>query len=244
MNFKRTMTRVSTLSVLLVLAIQGCSPSSPAPTSTPTASPSPLPTNTLPPTPEPSPTFTPPPVPNLPTETVTPLPIATNDPNAIVVADTPTETPKSSGISRCYGMTGRIEVRTVVAEAAGLGLDPFSIGEIPFEVTSQYAPYRVAGKSKLVYKQKVEEDWGTYKGDINLMGSISGQCLTGDKDGELHLNISINGSQTVVIRSKGYNKQIPWSGGANIPLIFGHSEGYTMAGEKWLFILHMGPPKE
>jgi hypothetical protein len=238
------MTRVFTLCVLLAIFVQGCSTSTPEPTVTSLPSPSPLPTNTVPPTVEPSPTFTPPPVPNLPTETVTPLPISTNDPNAVVATEAPSETPKSSGVSRCYGMVGRIEVRAVVAEAAGLGLDPFSIGEIPFEITSQYAPYRVAGKSKLVYKNKTEEDWGTYKGDINLMGSISGQCLTGDKDGELHINISINGSQLVVIRSKGYNKQIPWSGGVSIPLIFGHSEGYTMAGEKWLFILHMGPPKE
>ncbi len=244
MNFKRMMTRVFTLSVILIIFAQGCSTSTPAPTSTPLPSSTPMPTNTVPPTVAPSPTFTPPPVPNLPTETVTPLPIATNDPNAIVAAETPTEGPKNSGVSRCYGMTGRIEVRAMVPEAAGLGLDPFSIGEIPFEVTTSYAPYRVAGRSKLVYKDKTEEDWGTYKGDINLMGSISGQCLTGDKDGELHINISINGSQLIVIRSKGFNKQIPWSGGVSVPLILGHSEGYSMAGEKWLFVLHMGPGQE
>lgn len=243
MNFNRKMTRVFTLCVLLVIFVQGCSTSTPEPTVTPMPSPSPLPTNTVPPTVEPSPTFTPPPVPNLPTETVTPLPISTNDPNAVVAAETPTETPKSSGVSRCYGMNGRIEVRVVVAEAAGM-VDPFSIGEIPFTVTSQYAPYRVSGKSKLVYKNKTEEDWGSYKGDINLMGSISGQCMTGENDGELRINISMNGKQTVVIRSKGFNKQIPWSGGVSIPLIFGHSEGYSMAGEEWLFVLHMGVAEE
>jgi hypothetical protein len=233
------MTRVFTLSVLLVISIQGCSIFPQAATSTPTLTPSPLPTNTLPPTQEPSPTYTPPPVPNLPTDTVTPLPIATNDPNAVVIVDTPTETPKSSSVSRCYGMHGRIEVRAVVAEAAGL-VDPFSIGEIPFAVTTEYAPYRVSGKSKLIYKQKNEEDWGSYKGDINLMGSISGQCMTGENDGQLRINVSINGSQLVVIRSKGFNKQIPWSGSVSIPLILGHSEGYSMAGEEWLFVLHKG----
>jgi len=136
-------------------------------------------------------------------------------------------------------MYGRIEVRVVVSEASGL-VDPFTIGEIPFEVTTQYAPYRVAGRSKLIYKNKTEVDWGSYKGDINLLGTITGQCMTGENDGELRLTINMSGNQFVVIRSKGFNKQIPWSGGASIPLTFGYSEGYTMAGEEWLFILHKG----
>lgn len=135
-------------------------------------------------------------------------------------------------------------MRILVPEAAAVGYKPFTIGEIPFSVTTEYAPYRIQGKSKLVYKGKTEEDWGSYKGDVNLTGSISGQCMTGENDGELRLNVSMNGNQLVVIRSRGFNKQFPWSGGVSIPLIFGHSEGYSMSGEEWLFVLHMGPPKE
>lgn len=243
MNFNKLFLRVITFSILLAISIQGCSIISPEPTSTPTLAPTPLPTDTLVPTIEPSPTITLiPPTSSLPTETVTPFPVASETPNVEV----PTETPKSasSGTSRCYGMNGRIEVRVIVPEAAGYGLDPFSIGEIPFYVTTQSVPYRVEGKSKLVYKGKTEEDWGSYKGDINLMGAISGQCMTGENDGELRINISMSGKQTVVIRAKGFNKQIPWSGGVSIPLIFGWSEGYTMAGEEWLFVLHKGPGEE
>lgn len=242
MNTKKLLLRVFTLSVLIAISIQGCSIISPAPTSTPTTTPSPIPTNTLPPTIEPSPTITlVPPTSSLPTETVTPLPVATEAP----IQETPTETPQSasSGTSRCYGMIGRIEVRVVVPEAAGL-VDPFTIGEIPFEVTTYSVPYRVAGKSKLVYKDKIEEDWGTYKGDISVVGSITGQCMTGENDGELHLTIMLNGKRFVVVRSKGFNKQITWDGGDSFPLIFGWSDGYTMSGNDWLFILHKGYGEE
>ncbi|MBN1537567.1 MAG: hypothetical protein JW908_12590 [Anaerolineales bacterium] len=237
MIIKKLVIRVFTLSLLLAFFTQGCSLFPQSPTSTPTLTPSPLPTDTLVPTEIPVPTDTlVPPTSSLPTETMTPLPVATEAP----VVETPTETPQSVSLSRCYGLHGRLEVRIVVAEAAAVGMKPFTIGEIPFYVTTEYAPYRIQGKSKLVYKQKNEEDWGTYKGDVNLMGSVTGQCVAGENDVELRLNISMSGSQVVVVRSKGYNKQFPWSGGVNIPLTFGLMEGYTMSDEGYVFVLHKG----
>lgn len=241
MNIKMTLPKVISLSLLVAIFVSGCGIFPQAATSTPTLTPTSLPTNTLPPpTPEPSATFTAiPPTPVPPTPTVTPLPVMMETATPL-----PTQASSSSGTSRCYGLNGRLEVRAYVPEAAGVGLEPFSIGEIPFSVVTNYVPYRIQGKSKLVYKGKTEEDWGSYKGDINMMGSVTGQCLTGEHDGELRLNVALSGNRLIVVRSRGYNKQFPWSGGNNIPITLFLSEGYTYTTDEWVFVLHKGPGED
>lgn len=246
MNIKKNLTKVISLSLLVMAIVPGCSvfPKAvePTPLPTNTIAPLPMPTNPLPPPPtaEPSPTFTEiPPSPIPPTETVTPLPIMMETATPL-----PPQGSASSGTSRCNGLHGRLEVRVYIGEAASVGMEAFSIGEIPFGVTTSYAPYRIQGKGKLVQKGKTEEDWGFYKADINMTGSVSGQCLTGEHDGELRLNVSLAGNRTVTVRARGFNKTFTLSGGDNIPITMMWQEGYYWAANEWIFVIHKGPGED
>ena len=52
--------------------------------------------------------------------------------------------------NRCKGISGELEMKILVGPAAAVGLEPFSVGQIPFTVTSQ-DPYTMQGKTHLSY---------------------------------------------------------------------------------------------
>jgi len=149
-------------------------------------------------------------------------------------------TPGPSVASRCQGLSGALEVQVLVGPAEAVGLEPVSVGDVPFSVISQEAPYWVEGQAPIVYEAVLEEKWGTYTVTMDLETAVSGECM-GEAGSELlDLVLDMSGEQLVVVESEGFSGEYPWAGTHALDLSFPLEEGATADGEGWVVVLHLG----
>jgi hypothetical protein len=110
-------------------------------------------------------------------------------------------TPSPSVVSRCQGLGGTLEVQVLVGPAEAVGLEPVSVGDVPFTVTAQQPPYWVEGQAPISYEAVLEEKWGTYTVSMDLELAVSGEC-TGEAGSErLDLVMDMSGEQLVVVEA-------------------------------------------
>lgn len=159
-------------------------------------------------------------------------------PTPTLVAAQPHVTP-TIYTSECAGLVAELEVQVLVGPAEAVGLEPFSIGYIPFAVTVDQEPYLLQGGGQLEYAEILIEEWGSYEVNLVMDATITGECVDTGGAGELHMVVEMSGMQTVVVTADNFYGEYPWSGTTPFDLIFPLVEGASMEGEGWAFTLHM-----
>jgi hypothetical protein len=172
------------------------------------------------------------------------LPTATTAPD---VEKTKTVTPIAPGLltpeftltpNPCKGISGELEIEILVGPAAAVGLEPLSIGKIPFTVTSQ-EPYTIQGKTHLSYNKTMNYDWGTYTVTLEMNADLAGECVVAKGSYSLNMAVTMSGEQNVVVVYKLVPQTYPWKGIATVNTSFPIQDGATANGEGWIFILHL-----
>ncbi len=168
-----------------------------------------------------------PPASPTPTPTVTPTP-------ATGILLTPT-----APASACAGLGGEIEVQVLVGPADAAGLEPVAVGKVPFSVASSEAPYRVQGAGPISYEAVLEREWGTYAVTLDLATTVNGECLGAGGEERLQLILEATGQQMVVVDAEGFHGEYPWSGTHTFELDLPLTDGATVTGEGYSFVLHL-----
>jgi hypothetical protein len=167
------------------------------------------------------------------TMTMTPSPTPTAEP--VVQPATPTP----AVASRCRGLAGTLEVQVLVGPAEAVGLEPVAVGNVPFVVTTEQAPYLIEGQAPIAYEATLAEQWGTYSVNMDLDMAVSGECQGEGGSELLDLVLDMSGEQLVVVDSEGFHGEYPWSGTHALNLSFPLQEGATAQGEGWVVVLHL-----
>jgi hypothetical protein len=149
-------------------------------------------------------------------------------------------TPSPSVVSRCQGLGGTLEVQVLVGPAEAVGLEPVSVGEVPFAVTAQQPPYWVEGQAPIAYEATLEQEWGTYTVNMDLEIAVSGECMGEAGSERLDLVMDMSGEQLVMVDATGFHGEYPWSGTQTRNLSFPLQEGAAAQGEGWVVVLHLG----
>jgi hypothetical protein len=160
-------------------------------------------------------------------------PTPTKD-GGIVPEVTPTPNP-----SRCDGLSGELEMQILVGPADAVGLEPVAVGELPFSIVSEGEPYLVQGSGAISYQATLEEAWGTYTVNLDMDGTLAGECLGEPGSEELNITVEMSGEQMVEVRAEGFQGDYPWSGTQALDLSFPIEDGAMAEGEGWAFVLHL-----
>jgi hypothetical protein len=167
---------------------------------------------------------------NLPSTQSTLTPTS-GEPGSII---NPTSTP-----SICSGLSGEFEVMVLVGPAEAVGLEPFSVGTIPFSVVTGEVPYIVEGSGQLVYQDMLVKEWGSYSVDLLMETTLTGECVDSDPSGRLDLTMEMTGEQMVEVLSEGFTGEYPWTGTYTSQFSLQVIDGISTGGEGWEFILHL-----
>lgn len=161
----------------------------------------------------------------------------------------PTPTPTEQGMmivteeshdNPCQGLTGDIEVQILVGPAEAVGLEPVTVGEIPFTVVSAGDSFLVEGGGQLEsYTDLLTAEWGTYTVTFEGDTTVSGECVSTGENAELNLSVEMSGEQNVEIVYDGQTMNFPWSGTTQIDATLPVQEGAQSGGEGWNLILHL-----
>jgi len=139
-------------------------------------------------------------------------------------------------IYNCQRLSGVLEVELLVGPAEAAGLEPVTIGEIPFSVGGGG---QIAGSTYLSYENELEAEWGSFKvlfdGDVFLTGT----CQEEGGGGVLDLTVEFVGDQLVEVNVGGVVQEYPWSGSAEVDVSLPAQDGAREAGEGWAFILRL-----
>ena len=165
------------------------------------------------------------------TPTPTPVPVEVSEPSP-----TPPPAPEAN---RCQGLSGSLEVRVLVGPAVATGMEPLAIGNVPFSVVTDEAPYVLEGGGAVGYDEVLTEEWGTYEVTMDLDVTIGGVCEGEADPAELAMMIEVAGEQMVIVTAEGFQGEYPWSGTYTFEERFPVQEGATAAGEGWEFVLHI-----
>jgi len=170
------------------------------------------------------------------TGTTTPseaTPTSTEVTGGIVATQTPEPNP-------CEDLSGTIELQLLVGPSDAVGLDPYTIANIPFVVVSQDGIFIIEGGGPVQYYQDVyEAEWGSFSVTFEGETTISGGCIPNGDQGTLNVIIEMVGSQTVEVVVEGMTTTYPWEGTPQLNASFPLKEGAQQAGEGWLLILHL-----
>lgn len=169
-------------------------------------------------------------------------------PDAEIVEDTPTptfsggviDTEPTSVPSRCEGLSGVLELQVLVGPAEVVGLEPVSIGELPFSIISSEGLYLIQGGGSLSYEDVLEKDWGTYSVFFDMDGTVEGECSGAPGSEMINVTIETIGEQMVEVRAEGFSGDYPWEGTNTINLSLPLEDGATAQGEGWVVVLHLG----
>jgi hypothetical protein len=131
-------------------------------------------------------------------------------------------------------------VQVLVGPAEAVGLEPVAVGEVPFAVATQVAPYLVQGQAPISYEAVLEEEWGTYTVNMDLDMAVSGECSGEDGSEQLDLLLEMSGEQLVEVQAEWFHGEYPWAGTQTRDLAFPLQEGATAQGEGWVVVLHLG----
>lgn len=165
--------------------------------------------------------------------TLTPTPTPQAVPEAVATDTPPPE-------SRCAGLSGSLEMRVLVGPADVVGLEPVAVGNIPFAVTGDEAPYLIQGGGAISYADVLVQDWGTYAVTMDLQTTITGECVGGAGEERLEMTVEMTGDQMVEVDAEGFHGEYPWAGTNAQEVVFPLVEGAAAAGEGWELILHLG----
>jgi len=151
----------------------------------------------------------------------------------MVVPDNPPEDP-------CQGLAGKIELQILVGPSEAVGLEPVTVGEIPFVVENEGDFYKVKGSANLdSYSDVLSAEWGTYTVTFEGVTVVSGECISSGDDAKLNLNVEMTGEQNVEIIYEGTELNYPWSGTTQIDTTLPVEDGTQQVGEGWILILHL-----
>ena len=142
-------------------------------------------------------------------------------------------------VSPCVGLAGDLEVMILVGPADAVGLEPHTVGSIPFTVTTDEAPYLLQGGGGLEYGDILIEEWGTYEVTMNLDFVITGNCEDDKAGGALSMLVEGTGSQLVVVNAEDFHGEYPWEGTVPFDFNFPLEEGASFEGEGYAFVLHL-----
>jgi hypothetical protein len=174
----------------------------------------------------------------------TPTPTPEGEPPGVVASPTPTvvfpggdvSTATPEAASPCDGLSGEIEVFVLVGPAAAVGLEPFSVGRVPFSVSGGGEPYVVQGQGHIPYSDVLTADWGTYSVTLDLDVAIGGECV---ESAGLDVVLDVSGSQFVEVEAESFHGEYPWEGEHTFNLVFPLVDGASAQGEGWAFVLHL-----
>jgi hypothetical protein len=157
---------------------------------------------------------------------------------------TPTILPGGSagqtGENPCEGLSGSIELQLLVGPSEAVGLEPYTMASVPFEVTMDGEVYLVEGSGQTAFYQDVlEAEWGTYSVQFDGEIRISGTCVGAEAPGTLNLYLEMDGEQTVVVVVEGQEMTYPWAGMPTLMASFPIRDGAQQSGEGWTLILHL-----
>ena len=233
MTMKARIPLLLLLALWLAFSMAACCPKPPAPPdqATPTAGSA---TSKPPGSPTPTPTL----APRGPTPEVTEVPGSPTPTPTLVPGRTGPSQPEPSS-NPCVGVSGDIEVRVLVGPADAAGLEPLAVGEIPFAVVTDEAPYIVEGAGHISYADILVEEWGTYEVTLDLDNTVSGECVGGADGAQLNVTVVSSGQQMVEVDGEDFHGEYPWSGTNSFDLTFPVVEGATAEGEGWAFVLHL-----
>lgn len=140
--------------------------------------------------------------------------------------------------SACAGLRGELEVMVMVGPAEAVGLEPFSVGFIPFSVTAVEAPYVVEGFGQLEYEDTLAEEWGSYSVYLVMDTTITGECVdTGS--GELNLEVEVSGTQLIEVIADDFHGEYPWTGTHSNAFSVPLEDGFSIDGDGWAFTIHL-----
>lgn len=142
-------------------------------------------------------------------------------------------------VSPCAGLAGDLEVMILVGPADAVGLEPHTVGSIPFAVTTGEAPYLIQGGGGLSYADILVEEWGTYEVTMKLDFVITGNCDDDIAGGALNMMVEGTGSQLVVVIAEDFHGEYPWEGTVPFDFNFPLEEGASFEGEGYAFVLHL-----
>lgn len=161
----------------------------------------------------------------------------TNPPSSL---PTPTITNSLGSVqNRCDGLNGTLELSILVGPSDAAGLEPFSVGEIPFSITSDGDTFTVQGGGALIYEDTLEAEWGTYSVKFNMNTNVTGTCDLTEAGEILKLKLEAGGDQMVEVVAEGFQGDYPWTGTHNFDLRFPLEEGTQEEGEGWRLTLHL-----
>jgi len=148
--------------------------------------------------------------------------------------------PEDSSDSPCQDLAGRLEIQILVGPAEAVGLEPVTVGEIPFEVLKVGDTFLIEGGGQLdSYSDVLSAEWGTYTVTFEGDTTVNGTCISTDDDDVLNLVVEMTGDQNVEIIYEGTQLNYPWSGTTQIEAGFPIQEGAQQEGEGWILILHL-----
>jgi hypothetical protein len=168
------------------------------------------------------------------------------DPGATFIP-TPTPTPTPLILaghddlipSRCEGLSGELEVKVLVGPAEIVGLEPFSVGFIPFTVVSDGSAYILHGAGTITYQDVLTEEWGTYTVSLNLDVEVHGECVGQEENEVLNITLAVDGEQMVEVRAEGFSGDYPHSGPFELMMSLPVMEGASSGTGEWTVVLHL-----
>jgi len=182
-------------------------------------------------------------LPNIFSPTPTPAealePKESSTPTPTIAAGSSIEVTSTPVTNRCDGLGGELEMQILVGPADAVGLEPLSIGNIPFTVLSHEGVYLVQGGGAISYQATLEEDWGTYSVSFDMGTTLAGLCMGEPGSEELMITVESSGEQMVEVRAQGFQGDYPWTGTPTLDLSFPLEDGATVEGEGWAFVLHL-----
>lgn len=169
-----------------------------------------------------------------------------SEPQEVEVSPTPTKTPMLEMVptitlvpSACKGLSGMLEVMVLAGPAEVVGLEPYAVGQIPFQVDSEDGTYNVQGGGPISYADILVEEWGTYEVTLEFSTSIEGICAGDAGEEKLLLDLIMDGDQNVIVEAEGFSGEYPWSGEISRELEFPLVNGASNEGEGWAVVLHL-----
>ncbi|MDF1520814.1 MAG: hypothetical protein RQ728_09970 [Brevefilum sp.] len=153
--------------------------------------------------------------------------------SGVLVTDIPEKHP-------CDGLSGTLELQILVGPSEIVGLEPTSVGEIPFEVISDGEIFTITGFGPMDYYVETESyEWGTYTVTFEGDAVVSGDCMSRENGGDLNVNIELIGEQNLEVNVEGTTSNYPWSGVPQMTVNFPIEDGAMREGEGWVLILHL-----
>ena len=147
---------------------------------------------------------------------------------------------ESSPDNPCSELAGNIEFQILVGPSDAVGLEPLTVGEIPFMVTQEGGTYIVEGGGPLdAFLTFHNAAWGTYTVTFEGDTTIDGECLSSGDNAVLNLQVEMTADQNVEVVIEGQTMNYPWSGTRQIEVSLPIQEGAQQGGEGWNLILHL-----